>query len=238
MFVYFVAETSVVHYTTQPKAMVDQRNYDDDDWPICEKVLLSLSENVRPSATVDNDNNDAAVATNVQLCLAERVVPVRTEQPRRYRLPEQKQLKHFRRPLIRDQDVQTTVAARRTQTRLMTVRSAYTDGKYYAPGTPHVSRTVEELSLWPAEETPDNGYTYTVGTVLYDKDTGTCHLHGFADPRSRVAVDCDRLTNTLPRHGSTIKAYSELRLPIRDREGAPVLVLHHFQVFCCAALFK
>lgn len=223
---------------TQSGAMVEQRGYDDgDDWPVGEKVLQSLSEDVRPVATVSSDNNDAAVVTNVQLCLSERVVPVRAEQPQRRRLPEQERRMHLWRPSKLCRDVQAA-AARRTQTRLMTVRSAYADGKYYAPGSPHVSRTVEELSLWPADETPDNGNTYTAGTVLYDNDTGACYLHGFADPRSRVAVDCDRLTVTLPRHGSTVKAYSALRVPPEDSEGAPILVLHHFQVFSCAALFK
>lgn len=254
MFVYLFVGESAYHYNynnmTQSAGatVAEQRDYDDDDgWPVCEKVLRSLSEDVRPVATVNSDNNDAAasaaaVVTNVQSCLSEPVVPVPVERPpqRRRRLPERERRTHlWRPPSKRCRDVQTA-AARRTQTRLMAVRSAYADGKYYAPGAPHVSRTVEELSLWPADETPDNENTYTAGTVLYDRDTGACYLHGFANPRSRVAVDCDRLTATLPRHGSTVKAYSALRIPPEDRaEGAaPILVLHHFQVFSCAALFK
>lgn len=232
---------SVTGYTMEPTAVGrgDQPNAADDDWPICENVLRSLSEDVRPTASCTaNDGDDAAVAANVRSCLAERVVPT-ADHLWRHREREERRRRR-QRPSERDR---ITAAARRTQTRLMGVRSAYVDGAYYASGTSYVSRTVEELSPWTADAAEDvvEQYTYTVGTVLYDNDTGACHLHGFADPRSRVAVDCGPLTAALPRHRSTVKMYSVLRTAPADDRGnvqQPVLVPHHFQVFSCADAFR
>jgi len=207
---------------------------DDDDWPIHENVLRSLSEDVRPTASTADDGDGATVAANVRSCLAERVVPTAVDRP--WRRPRENRWHHRQWPRDR-----ITAAARRTQTRLMGVRSAYADGAYYAPGTSHVSRTVEELSLWTTDAAPPvvNGYTYTAGTVLYDDDTGACYLHGFADPRNRVAVDCRLLTVALPRHRSTVKMYSVFRTaPADSRGNVPVLVPHHFQVFSCGAAFR
>lgn len=203
----------------------------DGDWPICEDVLRSLSEDVRPTTAMANndDGHDdlAATAVDVQSCLAERVTPT-ADRPQRGRLQPRPE------PDPRDEPISAVVAAaRRTQVRLMAVRSTYTDGKYYSPEAPYVSRTVEELQQWPRRPAGDNTYTYTVGTVLYDR--GSCYLHGFADPRSRVAVDNSLLTVALPRHRSTVKMYSTLRT---SAENAPVLVPHHFQAFSCDSLFR
>jgi len=120
----------------------------------------------------------------------------------------------------------------------MAVRSTYpADRKYYASVAPHTSRTVEELCRWmtaaaDAAAALDNVLlTYTAGTVLHDRDTGSCRLRGFTDPRCLVTVDCTRLA-TLPRHRSTVKMYSELRTQkAADGRDALVLVPHHFQVF-------
>lgn len=209
-----------------PRPTAERR--DDDGWPIHANVLRSLSEDVRPPASTAPDDGDAAAA-DVRSCLAERVVPTAVDRLWR-RLRENR---WRQRPRHR-----TTAAARRTQTLLMGVRSAYADGAYYAPGTSHVSRTVEELSLWTADGAAPpvvNGYTYTAGTVLYDEETGACYLHGFADPRNRVAVDCRLLTAALPRHRSTVKMYSVLRSAPAD---VPVLLPHHFQTFSRGAAFR
>jgi len=196
---------------------------------------------VAAAAAADGD----AVAADVRRCLAERVAPT-AETVRRLRLRR----RLLRRPpwwLRRPEDETGAAAAvvaeaRRTQIRLMTVPSAYAaDGEYSAPEATYVSRTVEELLSWTgpwSAEPPANGHTYTAGTVLYDGETGACHLHGFADPRARVTVDCVLLTAVLPRHRSTVKMYSTVRAqPVRDA-GPPVLVPHHFQVFSRAALFR
>jgi len=208
----------------------------DCDWPVCENLLISLSEDVRPTAVEVSVDGDA-VASNVRLCLAERVAPA-AETMRQLRL---------RCRLLRQWSangggaVAAAVAeSRRMQVRLMTVPSAYAvDGEYYASETAYVSRTVEELSSEPwATEPPVNGYTYTAGTVHYDSDTGACHLHGFTDRRARVTVDCALLTTVLPRQRTTVKMYSTLRSPPTDDAGPPVLVPHHFQVFSRDLLFR
>lgn len=197
-----------------------------DCWPVHENVLRSLSEDVRPTAMdYDVGSDDAAVASNVQACLAEPVMPTAvTDDP----------------PTARPQTTRddATAAARRMQTRLMAVRSAYTDGKYYEPNAPYVSRTVEELCTWTVD-VPANVHTYTAGTVDYDRDTGACHLLGLVDPRSRVVIDCSPLTATLPRHRSTVKMFATLRTR-EDDDGlvTPVLVPDHFQAFSCADLFR
>jgi len=218
----------------------EEMGHDDDvdrgDWPMDENVLRSLFEDVRPTTAVAAFVDGHVVASDVRRCLAERVVPA-AETMRRLRT---------RRLLRRWPDngggVATAVVAdsRRMQVRLMTVPSAYAaDGEYYAPEATYVSRTVEELSSGPwATEPPVNGYTYTAGTVHNDSETGACHLHGFADPRARVTVDCVLLTAALPRHRTTVKMYSTLRSPPTDHPGPPVLVPHHFQVFSRDALFR
>lgn len=207
----------------------------DCDWPVCENVLRSLSEDVRPTAVAVSVDHDA-VASNVRLCLAERVAPA-ADTMRGLRL----------RCLLRRWSangggaVTAAVAeSRRMQVRLMTVPSAYeADGEYYASETAYVSRTVEELTSEPwATEPRVNGYTYTAGTVHYDSDTGACHLHGFTDLRARVTVDCALLTDVLPRHRTTVKMYSTLRSPPDDDAGPPVLVPHHFQTFSRNVLFR
>lgn len=206
----------------------DDIGHGNDSWPLCENVLLSLTEDVRPKGAADRDESDtdAAVSVNVQSCLAERVGPSEGTAERRHL----RQIHQRWRP----SPVVTPVisAARRTHARLMGVRSAYLDGKYYGSDVPHVSRTVEELSTWTAV-TVLNEYTFTAGTVLYDHgDTGACHLHGLVDAQSRVAVDCSLLTTALPRHRSTIKLYSKLRTAPDGRAATPpVLVSHHFHVF-------
>jgi len=214
---------------------VDNEGDVDCDWPVCENVLRSLSEDVRPTAVAVSVDDDA-VASDVRLCLAERVAPA-AETMRRLRL--RWLLRRW--PANGCGAVTAAVAeSRRMQVHLMTVPSAYAaDGEYYASEMAYVSRTVEELSSEPwAAEPPVNGYTYTAGTVLYDSDTGACHLHGFTDPRARVTVDCGLLTTVLPRHRTTVKMYSTLRLPPADDAGPPVLVLHHFQVFSRDVLFR
>lgn len=201
---------------------------DPDYWPMCENVLQSLSEDVRPAAAAVDETavDETAVTANVLRCLAE---PVTLAAATEYRSRP--------RPPPRDD---ATAAARRMQARLMAVRSAYTDGKYYEPEAPYVSRTVEELCAWTVDARTANVHTYTAGTVDYDRATGACYLHGLADPRSRVAVDCGPLTATLPRHRSTVKMFATLRTRDDDHGGTatPVLVPHHFQVFSCAALFR
>lgn len=216
----------------------------DDHWPIDENVLLSLSENVRPTVTeryrADLRENAAAVATAVRACLAERVEPTRKAVLALQYCGRPRRQWWRRRPSKRDsRDEAALLASQRTQTRLMAVRSKYpADRKYYASDAPHMSRTVEELCQWmtAAEAaTLDNFLTYTAGTVLHDSDTGACHLRGLTDPRCLVAVDCTRLA-TLPRHQSTVKMYSELCvLKATDGHDALVLVPHHFQVFSVVA---
>jgi len=229
------------------------------DSSIYENVLRLLNENVRLTTTAilamaddgdngndndkedddndDDDDDDAIVAANVRSCLAERVVPTVVVDDRLWRLRRDWQRRTRGRLHCSEQDGRIAAAARRTQIRLMGVRSAYADGAYYASETPHVSRTVEELWLpWSAAVVPVvNENTYTVGTVLYDDgDTGACYLHGLVDPRSRVAVDCGLLTAILPRHRSTVKMYSALRT---GPDGCtPVLVLRHFQTFSSGAV--
>jgi len=213
----------------EPKA---RRQGNNDEWPVDENVLQSLSEDVRPAdGCYSHRVDDDAVAVNVRSCLAEVVAPMVAAQKLLSRRHVQRQW--WRRPSYGPAEDNTLAAARRTQTRLMAVRSSYRDGKYYAPNPTHVSRTVEELSRWTAADpTPSNGHTYTAGTVLYDGDTGACHLHGLMDSRCRVAVDCSRLTYALPRHRSTVKMYSTVRMSHTSGEpDAPVLVPNHFQVF-------
>uniref|UniRef100_A0A2S2NYP0 Uncharacterized protein n=2 Tax=Schizaphis graminum TaxID=13262 RepID=A0A2S2NYP0_SCHGA len=223
----------------------DDRDYDDDvddcDWPMDENVLRSLSEDVLPTPVAARADGDGAVASDVRLCLAERVVPT-AETMRRLQL---RQLLLRRPPRWWPENGGGTAAvaeSRRTQMRLMSVPSAYpATGEYYAPEAAYVSRTVEELSSSEPRTTaapPVNGYTYTAGTVHYDGETGACCLHGFADPQARVTVDCVLLTAVLPRHRTTVKMYSTLRPPPADDPGPPVLVPHHFQVFSRAVLFR
>lgn len=209
--------------------------HENDDWPVCENVLRSLFEDVRPpngAADKDERETDAVVSVNVQSCLAERVVPSEETAEQRYRrqLCQRRWPSSVVTPLIS--------AARRTHTRLMAVPSAYLDGQYYRPETPHVSRTVEELFTWTTTAVP-NSYTFTAGMVLYDDgDTDACHLHGLVDARSRVAVDCSLLTSALPRHRSTVKMYSKLQIVPDGSAGTlPVLVPHHFHVFSIATMF-
>ncbi|XP_029343512.1 uncharacterized protein LOC107884068 isoform X2 [Acyrthosiphon pisum] len=221
------------------RPVADSLDNEDDvdcDWPVCENLLRSLSEDVRPTTVVEVSVDGDAVASNVRLCMAERVAPA-AETMQRLRL----------RWLLRRWSangggaVTAAVAeSRRMQVRLMTVPSAYAaDGEYYASETAYVSRTVEELSSEPwVTEPPVNGYTYTAGTVHYDSDTGACHLHGFTDRRARVTVDCALLTVVLPRHRTTVKMYSTLRSPPAEDAGPPVLVPHHFQVFSRDVLFR
>lgn len=200
----------------------------DVDWPICEHVLRSLSENVRPTKMANNDDsNDDGFVAAIESCLAERVAPiVKPEQCDRLQpRPE---------PDPRDEPISTMITmAKRMQIRLMAVPSTYLDGKYYSPETSYVSRTVEELRHWQRFTASDNTYTYTIGTVHYDQES--CHLHGFVDPQIRVAIDYSLLTIALPRHRSTVKMYSTLRMSTED--AAPVLVPHHFQTFSYHALF-
>lgn len=216
---------------------LDNEDDFDCDWPVCENVLRTLSEDVRPTPVAVSTDGAAAVASDVRLCLAERVVPG-AETMRRLRL----------RSLLRrwsangGEPVAAAVAeSRRMQVHLMTVPSAYSvDGEYYASETSYVSRTVEELSSSEPRtaEPPVNKYTYTAGTVHYDGDTGACHLRGFTDPRAQVTVDCALLTAVLPRHRTTVKMYSTLQSPPTDDAGPPVLVPHHFQVFSRDVLFR
>ncbi|XP_015379729.1 PREDICTED: uncharacterized protein LOC107173638 [Diuraphis noxia] len=208
----------------------------DCDWPMNENVLRSLFEDVRLTAAAVSVDDDA-VASDVRRCLAEPVVPA-TETIRR--LQSRWRLRRWpdngggaATPVVDE--------SRRMQVRLMTVPSAYAaNGEYYcAPEAAYVSRTVEELSSEPwAAEPPVNGYTFTVGTVHNDNETGACYLHGFADPLARVTVDCVLLTAVLPRHRTTVKMFSTLRSPPTDDPGPPVLVPHHFQVFSRDALFR
>lgn len=230
---------------------VQRPGRNDAGWPIDENVLLCLSEHVRPTVTdryvlQRRENNARAVATAVRACLAERVEPTLTAKTALLLQRADRR----RRPSERDpRDEAVVLASKRTQTRLMAVRSQYpADSKYYASDAPHVSRTVEELSSrWaPTAAALDSSrrtiLTYTLGTVFHDGDTGTCHLRGMTDPRCRVTVDCCRLV-VLPRHGSAVKMFSELRgtpkASCTDEEPAPtgpaVLVPHHFQVFSAAA---
>lgn len=216
---------------------LDNEDNVDCDWPVCENVLRTLSEDVQPTPLVVSVDGAVAVASDVRLCLAERVVPAAVTM-RRLRL----------RSLLRRWSANggglgaaTVAESRRMQVRLMTVPSVYSaNGEYYASETAYVSRTVEELSsseLWAAEP-PVNGYTYTAGTVHYDSDTGACHLRGFTDPRAQVTVDCALLTAVLPRHRTTVKMYSTIRSPLADDAGPLVLVPHHFQVFSRDVLFR
>ncbi|XP_025205082.1 uncharacterized protein LOC112601594 [Melanaphis sacchari] len=211
-------------------------NVADCDWPISENVLRSLSEDVRPTPVAAQEDGDDAVASDVRLCLTEPVAPA-AETMRRLRL----------RPLLlrrrwpENDGVTAAAAESRPQVRLMSVPSAYpADGEYYAPEAAYLSRTVEELSSgpWTEREPPVNRYVYTAGTVHYDRETGACHLHGFADPRARISVDCALLTAVLPRHRATVKMYSTLRPPPADDPGPPALVPHHFQEFSRTALFR
>lgn len=237
---YRAVDTVIERNMDEETATVEGQNLDHDDdgdesWPMSDKVLLSLSEDVRPveAAAADDDGHNVVVtvADHVRSCMAERVVPVLAR------------LLRFRPPpssgfwLGRD-DGTTVMASRRLQTRLMAVRSAYVDGKYYAPEVPYVSRTVEEMQRpWTAERPPlANANTYVVGTVHFDEDTGACHLHGLQDPRTRMPVDCTGLTASLPRHRSTVKMFTELRTS--GIGGANVLVPHHFQIFSCADLLQ
>lgn len=216
---------------------LDNEDDVDCDWPVCENVLRTLSEDVQPTPLVASVDGAVTVASDVRLCLAERVVPA-AETMRRLRL----------RSLLRRWSVNgggpgaaAVAESRRMQVRLMTVPSAYSaDGEYYASETAYVSRTVEELSSSElrAAAPPVNGYTYTAGTVHYDSDTGACHLRGFTDPRAQVPVDCALLTAVLPRHRTTVKMYSTLRSPPADDAGPLVLVPHHFQVFSHVVLFR
>ncbi|XP_026822740.1 uncharacterized protein LOC113560838 [Rhopalosiphum maidis] len=223
----------------------DDRDCDDDvddcDWPMDENVLRTLSEDVRPTPAAGLADSDGAVASAVRLCSAERVVPT-AETVRRLRL---RQLLLRRPPRWWPENgggAAAVAESRRTQTKLMSVPSAYpATGEYYAPEAAYVSRTVEELSSGPRPTAapPVNGYTYTAGTVRYDRETGACYLHGFADPQARVTVDCALLTDVLPRHRATVKMYSTLRPPPADDPGGPpVLAPHHFQVFSRAVLFR
>ncbi|XP_022164899.1 uncharacterized protein LOC111029948 [Myzus persicae] len=215
-------------------------DHDDDvdcDWPMCENVLRSLFEDVRPTSAAPAESVDSdAVASDVQRCLAEQIAPT-AEMMQRLRL----------RLLLRrwsenggEAATAVVVESKRMQVRLMTLPSAYeADSEYYALEAAYVSRTVEELSSEPwAAKPPANGYTYTLGTVHNDSETRACHLHGFTDPRARVTVDCVLLTTVLPRHRSTVKMYSTLRWPSADDPGPPVLVPHHFQVFSRDVLFR
>lgn len=213
----------------------DDDGHENDDWPVRENVLRSLFEDIRPEGAADKDERetDAAVSVDVQSCLAERVVPSEgtAEQRCRRRLWQRRWPSSAVTPVIS--------AARRTQTRLMAVRSAYPDGQYYGPEAPHVSRTVEELNGTWTGTAGHNSYTFTAGTVLYDDgDADACHLHGLVDARSRVAVDCSLLTAAVPRHRSTVKMYAKLRTaPDGGAATPPVLVPHHFHVFSAASLF-
>lgn len=242
LFIYFTGSPTVIERTMDVEtAAAGEQNLDhdkdgDEGWPMCDKVLLSLSEDVRPvkAALVDGDDGHDVVGTvadRVQSCMAERVVPTMTGLMR-FRPPPSSGFWSGR------VDGTTVMAARRLQTRLMAVRSAYVDGKYYAPEGPYISRTVEELQ-WPqtVERPPlANANTYVVGTVLHDEDTSACHLLGLRDPQTRVPVDCTRLSATLPRHRSTVKMFAELRTS--GVGGANALAPHHFQIFSCADLFQ
>ncbi|VVC34613.1 Hypothetical protein CINCED_3A015084 [Cinara cedri] len=206
-----------------------------NDWPICENVLLSLSEDVRPlfARNQDQDERDAMVSANVQICLAERVGPSERAMKQLFFRRVRQQFRSS--PAV----TPTILAARQMITRLTAVRSVYLDGQYYGSETSHVYRPVEELSAFTVTAVR-NGYTFTAGTVHYDDgDTNACHLHGLVDRRSRVAVDCSLLTVALPRHRSAVKMYSKLRTAA---DGSvvipPVLVLHHFHVFNTADLFR
>lgn len=242
---FFAGASDGAKHAVMQRPAADDREYDDDvddcDWPMDENVLRSLSEDVRPTPVVAaRADSDDAVASDVRLCLAERVVPT-AETMRRLRL---RRLLLRRPPRWWPENGGGTAAvaeSRRTQMKLMSVPSAYSaNGEYYAPEAAYVSRTVEELSSepWTTAAPPDNGYTYTAGTVHYDRETGACYLHGFADPQARVTVDCVLLTAVLPRHRATVKMYSTLRPPSADHPGPPVLVPHHFQVFSRAVLFR
>ncbi|XP_050057977.1 uncharacterized protein LOC126550442 [Aphis gossypii] len=230
---------------TQRPAEDDRRDDDDDDdWPISENVLRSLSEDIRPTPAAAVSGSRDEVTSDVRLCLAEPVGPT-AETTRRLRL---RRLLLCRPPRWwpengRGTDTAAAVAeSRLMQSRLMSVPSAYpANGEYYSPeAVSYVSRTVEELSAEPFTG-PVNVYTYTAGTVRYDDDggrAGECRLHGFADPRARVTVDCALLDDAVPRHLATVKMYCTLRPPPADDPGPPVLVPHHFQEFSCAALFR
>lgn len=229
---------------TQRPEEDDGRDADGDDWPISENALRSLSEDVRPTPAVAVPGNRDAVARDVRLCLAELVGPT-AETTRRLRL---RRLLLRRPPRWWPDDGRGTDAAavaesRLMQSRLMSAPSAYpANDEYYAPEAAgaYVSRTVEELTSepWTAAE-PVNVYAYTAGTVRYDDGpAGECRLHGFADPRARVTVDCSLLDDAVPRHLATVKMYSTLRPPAADDPGPPVLVPHHFQEFSCTALFR
>lgn len=206
-----------------------------NDWPICENVLRSLSEDLRPliARNQDGDDADATVSANVQICLADRVGPTKKATKQLYFRKVRQQFRSS--PAI----TPAISAARQMLTRLTAVRSVYLDGQYYGSETSHVHRPVEELSAYMDIAVP-NGYTFTAGTVHYDDgDTSACHLHGLVDRHSRVAVDCSLLTAALPRHRSTVKMYSKLRT---TADGGivipPVLVPHHFHVFNTADLFR
>lgn len=227
--------------STMQRPTAEGLSHDDDvncDWPINENVLRSLLEDIRPtSAMAAVSVNSDVVTSDVRRCLAE---PIALAAETIRRLQSRWLLRRW--PDNGGGAATAMVAeSRRMQVRLMTVPSAYVaDGEYYcAPEAAYVSRTVEELSSEPwAAEPPVNGYTYTVGTVHNDRETGACHLHGFADPRARVTVDCVLLTAVLPRHRTTVKMFSTLRSPPTDDPGPPVLVPHHFQVFSRDALFR
>ncbi|XP_050435873.1 uncharacterized protein LOC126842775 [Adelges cooleyi] len=197
----------------------------DESWPVTENVLRALEEEIRPLADpklADQERREdrvktASVQLNVRACLEERVEPTDDTVDTK---PEGLVAAPSRRDPV---DM-----SRQIQVGLMSVKSAYVDGKYYGSAEQYVSRTVEELlSREFASSPPVNASTYTVGTVEYDSDR-RCFLRGFAQPSlGSVLVDCTRLS-VLPKDRSTVKFYSTLTA---SPDGLPLLTPHHFHVF-------
>lgn len=213
----------------------------EDEWPLSENVLRSLSEDVRPfTAATETLDDLCAVAENVGLCLAEPVVPKTEEVTPNETTPDEATPDEATPDQTTTEKTAVVIAkARRMLLDVMAVRSAYANGKYYAPdaaGAPYVMRTVEELALtdeWRARIVA-NANTFAAGTVMYEPG-GACFLHGFVHCSGRVAVDCSALTDAWPRHRSTVKTYSALTATDDD---TPVLLLQHFQAFSCSALLR
>lgn len=223
----------------------------ENEWPLSENVLRSLSEDVRPlTAATETLDDLCAVAENVGLCLTEPIVPKPDEVTPNEATPDEvtpnEATPDEATPDEATPDQATTektavviAKARRMLLDVMAVRSAYANGKYYAPdaaGAPYVMRTVEELALtdeWRVRMVV-NANTFAAGTVMYEHG-GACFLHGFVHCSGRVAVDCSALMDAWPRHRSTVKTYSALTATDDD---TPVLLLQHFQAFSCSALLR
>ncbi|XP_050533405.1 uncharacterized protein LOC126901159 [Daktulosphaira vitifoliae] len=201
---------------------------DEDRWPRTDNILMALSEDVRPSLECDtteeqrriDEIKSATVQRNIQLCLDDLVIPLQN-------VPG----------LLETEEVQTSAdtvdmlkkvaASKRIQVGIMSIKSTYVDGNYYASQEAYISRTVEEILSWDPITTPPKANTYTAGSVAYSAD-GQCFLRGFANPElDGILIECSRLA-ILPRDRSTIKLYATLAI---NSDGNPIFKPHHFHVF-------